>query len=81
MLACKIVGTKNCMFSNLWVHKNVSSTHASRMMGTHNLCLLKCVSTKSNLYFLYLLVFMRFPFEHLLLVLDCGTPLLVRTST
>ena len=56
LFACKIVGTKNCMFSNLWVLNNVASTHASRMMGTHNVCVLKCVSTTLNLHVHYLWV-------------------------
>ena len=56
LLACKIAGTKNCVFSNECVLKNVASTHASKMVGTHNLCVLKCVSTKSNLLVLYLWV-------------------------
>ena len=48
-LAYKIVDTKICVFKFV---KNVASTHSSKMVGTHNLCVLNFVSTKSNLHVL-----------------------------
>ena len=74
-------GYKKCMFSNLWLLKNVASTRASRKVGTNNLCVLKFVSTKSNLYVLYLWVFtcgclcilpLNMCYGYLIVVLHCG---------
>ena len=87
LLACKIVGSKNCMFSYLWVLKNVASTHAPRMMGTHTLCVLKFVRTKSNLYVLYLWVLtsgflcilsLNMCYGYMIVVLPCGYVLCIK---